>query len=369
MGDDYFDPELMEFPMRKEEMANFQPVKLVKKKRNKSKESQDIMPQTNQNHLLKQAQGLGMSLSATIGDFSNLSFKSQSKNSSITSTSKSSNSQYSKKSSGLSSEGSERSKKSGSSSSKSRSRKDNKDKNKKDKPEFRGSYWNLPRIYFYAPTKPYHPHIDPTTGELNLSWYFKTWDEKRHHVWHCLKLLKHIFYNKMGHNDLYFTRSTSNSSNYSNYSSKSVKSSKMSHSKSENFSNMQQNKKPLPEIHFDGIPEENHENENPPPQKFSNLFNESAARLYVEKPNDYQKMVQLNISQTKIELNTAPTLTNDLFEPDYSDIPDAEVFLVQKNKMMSAGEKQKLTGWQAQNAQTSGHSFIMPGTIRPFSKK
>ena len=80
-------------------------------------------------------------------------------------------------------------------------------------------------------------------------------------------------------------------------------------------------------------------------------------------------MVQLNISQTKIELHTAPTLTNDLFEPDYSDIPDSEVFLVQKNKMMSAGEKQKLTGWQAQNAQTSGHSFIMPGTIRPFSKK
>merc|ERR1712224_736208 len=64
------------------------------------------------------------------------------------------------------------------------------------------SYWKLPRIFFYGPTKPYHPHIHPITGELNLSWYFKQWDEKRHHIWHCLKCLKHIFYSKLSKTDL-----------------------------------------------------------------------------------------------------------------------------------------------------------------------
>lgn len=47
------------------------------------------------------------------------------------------------------------------------------------KEKYRGSHWNLPRIYFYAPTKPYHPHVDPVTGELNLAWY---WGEGRNKV-------------------------------------------------------------------------------------------------------------------------------------------------------------------------------------------
>lgn len=109
---------------------------------------------------------------------------------------------------------------------------------------------------------------------------------------------------------------------------------------------------------------------NPPSQSRnnSNLFNETAATLYQNNFLEYQKSVHHNIEQTRIELNSIPTITDDIFEPNYSEITE-EIFQIQKNKMMCAGEKQKLTGWQAQNAQTSGHSFIQPGTIRPFSKK
>ena len=195
--------------------------------------------------------------------------------------------------------------------------------------------WNLPRIFFYAPTKPYHPHVDPVTGELNLSWYFKAWDEKRHHIWHCLKLLRHIFYNKLSKNDLHYqgNRVISKDSVDTTTSEKTDSSSNLKITSSSS----------------------------------PTLFNQTAATLYEENPSEYAKIVKYNIEQTRIELNTAPTLTEDYFEPNYSDLaPDA--YKVQKNKMLVAGEKQKLTGWQAQNAQTSGHSFIMPGTIRPFSK-
>ena len=61
-------------------------------------------------------------------------------------------------------------------------------------------FWRLPRIYFYSPTKPYHPHVDPITGKLNLEWYFRSWDEKRHHIWHCLKCLQGKFRKKYSEN-------------------------------------------------------------------------------------------------------------------------------------------------------------------------
>jgi len=219
----------------------------------------------------------------------------------------------------------------------------------KAKENLRGSHWNLPRIYFYSPTKPYHPHVDPITGELNLSWYFKTWDEKRCHVWHCLKLLKHIFYNKLCRSDLYF--SSSGDTNESSINQQHNKD--LSEDKSDSKNEVDRLAKEFRE--GVGI-------------YASNLFNETAAKIYQEDSAEYLKMVRHNIDKCRIELNTVPTVTDDAFEPNYSDIPE-DTFNIQKNKMLCAGEKQKLTGWQAQNAQTSGHSFIQEGTIRPFSKR
>lgn len=77
--------------------------------------------------------------------------------------------------------------------------------------------------------------------------------------------------------------------------------------------------------------------------------------------------MQNNIERQKSELNTCTTLTDDIFEPNYSDM-DKSLYVVSQNKMMESGKFQKLAGWQAQNAQTSGHSFIKAGTIKPFSK-
>lgn len=216
------------------------------------------------------------------------------------------------------------------------------------------SYWKLPRIYFYGPTKPYHPHIHPITGELNLSWYFKQWDETRHHIWHCLKCLKHIFYSKLAKSDLSPPPEEENSATKPPLKSTASNSSSISSSTptSDNSiaSPYQQASKPSS-------------------SSSRTLFNETAANTYQTNIQEYTQAVQFNIERTRNELDTIPTVTDDRFEPNYSKLDSDNIYLVAKNKMKIAGEKQKLTGWQAQNAQTSGHSFVMPGTIRPFSKR
>jgi len=300
------------------------------------------------------------------------------------------------------------------------------------------SHWTLPRIYFYSPTKPFHPHVNQETGELNLQWYFKNWDEKRHHVWHCLKCLKHIFYNKLMKSDLDYEESlkTSNTADISpnlydeSYSKKIGNSNENSSLNTpnrigilNNFNKLNQknsfqkriNDHVKPDIiktskTFDledgnsaeteifcldktrkEILEKNEQEKNEKVDKTesisevvdstasetsnqelksceSKLFNELAAELYTLNFIEYQKLVQNNILSTRNELDEYPRITNDFFEPNYSEINE-ENFKIQRNKMLCAGEKMKLTGWQAQNAQTSGHSFIMNGTMRPFSKK
>lgn len=182
-------------------------------------------------------------------------------------------------------------------------------------------FWSLPRIYFYSPTKPYHPHVDPITGKLNLEWYFGSWDEKRHHIWHCLKCLRHLFYNRLSKSDLNPNEKVHTETDLSPTTYMAQKS----------------------------------------------LLNATAAELYKSQPEEYLIAVQNNIERQKSELNTCTTLTDDIFEPNYSDM-DKSLFVVSQNKMMETGKLQKLTGWQAQNAQTSGHSFVKAGTIKPFSK-
>jgi len=183
-------------------------------------------------------------------------------------------------------------------------------------------FWRLPRIYFYSPTKPYHPHVDPITGKLNLDWYFRSWDEKRHHIWHCLKCLRHLFYNRLSKSDL----------------------------------------NPNEKVHT-----ETPNDLSAPSKTPKTLLNVTAAELYKSQPEEYLFAVQNNIERQKSELNTCTTLTDDIFEPNYSDM-DKSLYVVSQNKMMESGKFQKLAGWQAQNAQTSGHSFIKAGTIKPFSK-
>jgi len=301
------------------------------------------------------------------------------------------------------------------------------------------AYWRLPRIFFYSPTKPYHPHIDPVTGELNLSWYFKSWDEKRHHVWHCLKCLRHIFYNKFTRYDLQTpsedqttdqnkiiqnpsTSSTIPDSTSSQHSRCSSRASVVSeHTKTqhpqqdESSSNTQTDdsrKSPDSSKLAEASPKEitvvadvqvsssdittkeeltqgtsdivrgssyslsstNSERglrrleSRDAANNYKRLFNETAAKLFQDDLLEFGRTIEYNIERTRTELNTCPTVTDDAFEPNFSELSTDETFLVAKNKMKRAGEKQKLTGWQAQNAQTSGHSFIMPGTIKPFSK-
>jgi len=298
--------------------------------------------------------------------------------------------------------------------------------------ENRHSYWRLPRIFFYGPTKPYHPHIHPTTGELNLGWYFKEWDEKRHHIWHCLKCLKHLFYSKLGKSDLNVEVGTldnqnlqnpqnpKNPQNLQNLAESKINSHRIppiTEIKSQNtlLEPHNQQQKPLekmPSNSSENSSASNTSHNNPhnpngisrnysttssgtsntnsntnPPHHTSNthhhhlphlhpqtqnsktLFNETAATVYQTNHEEFKQAVQFNIERTRNELDTIPVVTDDLFEPNYSTLESDNIYLVAKNKMKIAGEKHKLTGWQAQNAQTSGHSFVMPGTIRPFSKR
>lgn len=288
------------------------------------------------------------------------------------------------------------------------------------------SYWRLPRIFFYGPTKPYHPHIHPTTGELNLGWYFKEWDEKRHHIWHCLKCLKHLFYSKLSKSDLDVevssTPSEQNLSNLQNQAESKIKShnvpsigeintTKITLSEPHNNHTQQKPLEKMPSTSSENSSDSNtshnqphnpnginrnystassgtcntnssanpqHQTSNtqhfhllshPQTQNSKTLFNETAATVYQTNLEEFKQAVQFNIERTRNELDTIPVVTDDLFEPNYSKLESDNIYLVAKNKMKIAGEKHKLTGWQAQNAQTSGHSFVMPGTIRPFSKR